>query len=65
MADRRLLRTSEVATALGVDRSTVYRWMQAGVISPEVTTHGGQARFDLDTVRMQLAAASEKDDTPS
>ena len=57
MKTRRLLRTSEVAAALGVDRSTVYRWMRAGVITPETVTHGGQARFDLDKVRRQLEAA--------
>ena len=60
MTERRLLRTSEVAAALGVDRSTVYRWQQAGVITPEVVTHGGQARYDLDTVREQLATAQQE-----
>lgn len=57
--DRRLLRTSEVATALGVDRSTVYRWQRAGVIRPENVTHGKQARWVLDDVRKQLAEAGQ------
>lgn len=62
---RKLLRTSEVAEALGVDRSTVYRWMRAGVITPESKTYGGQARFDLEKVKRQLAESTEAADGAS
>jgi excisionase family DNA binding protein len=60
-SDRRLLRSSEVASALGVSRTTIYRWVQDGVITPELTTHGGQARFDLEAVRRQLEEAQGRE----
>ncbi|MEV1293861.1 helix-turn-helix domain-containing protein [Pseudonocardia sp. NPDC049635] len=57
--DQRLLRSSEVAAALGVSRTTIFRWVKDGVITPEVTTHGGQARFDLEKVKAQLEASRQ------
>jgi predicted site-specific integrase-resolvase len=49
------VRSTDVARALGVDPSTVYRWERAGIIRRDATTAGGQARYNLAKVRQQLA----------
>ena len=50
----RLVSSSVAARSLGVDRSTLWRWQSAGVVSPEFITPGGQARWDLDRLRRSL-----------
>lgn len=54
-----------MAEALGVDRSTVHRWMRAGIISPERRTCGGHTRFDLEKAKRQLADPAEPSDGAS
>ena len=45
-----LYTTSEVARQLGVDDSTVRRWVSSGKVIPAVTTPGGHKRFTEDQV---------------
>lgn len=58
MTDR-LVSSGEVARELGVAVQTVSRWVRRGWIRPEYVTPGGQARFDLDTVKAQLRAQKQ------
>lgn len=48
--------TGKAAATLGVDRATLWRWQQAGLATPAFVTPGGQARWNLDALRRQLAA---------
>ncbi|MEV1294447.1 helix-turn-helix domain-containing protein [Pseudonocardia sp. NPDC049635] len=52
----RLMGSVEAAKAVGVDRTTLARWVAAGKIEPTLTTAGGHHRYDLDDLRRQLAA---------
>lgn len=49
-----LVSANALALALDVDRTTVWRWEQAGRITPAVRTPGGHTRWDVDEVRAQL-----------
>lgn len=50
----RLVSTGEAARHLGVDRSTLGRWVAAGVVTPTRRTIGGQYRWDLDELDRQI-----------
>lgn len=55
----KLLNCQELAAALSVDGSQITHWHQAGTITPEF--HVGKViRFDLASVRAELAAKSPK-----
>lgn len=58
---RRLMTSSEVAAELGLSRSSIARYAAAGYITPELTTPGGQYRWDLEAVRRQLRELRERD----
>lgn len=60
----RLVRASDVALALGVDVSTVYRWERAGIITAATRTAGGQARYHLDDVRREVANHIRRQEDP-
>jgi predicted site-specific integrase-resolvase len=51
---RRLVPTGDAADALGIDRSTLIRWWQAGHVQPASITLGGHARWDVDDLRRQI-----------
>jgi len=51
--DRLTYRPAELAKALGVDQSTVYRWMEAGVV-PSVKIEGVRL-IRVEDVRALLA----------
>lgn len=61
---RRLVSTGEAAQHLGVDRSTLGRWVAAGTVTPTRRTAGGQYRWDLDDLDRQLAALERGDAGP-
>ena len=50
----RLVSTGDAARHLGVDRSTLGRWVAAGVVKPARRTVGGQYRWDLRDLQRQL-----------
>lgn len=53
---RVLVSSSAAARAVGVDRSTLTRWVQRGELRPASRTPGGHLRWDLDDLRRQLDA---------
>jgi 8-oxo-dGTP pyrophosphatase MutT (NUDIX family) len=53
------LNSRAAALALGIGRSTLYRWAQTGYIKPAFVTPSGQRRWDLADVKRQLAAHSD------
>jgi 8-oxo-dGTP pyrophosphatase MutT (NUDIX family) len=55
----RLVPSSRAARALGIARETLWRWQQAGHVRPAYVTPGGQARWDVDDLRRQLAYQQE------
>lgn len=59
---RRLVGTGEAARHLGVDRSTLGRWVAAGIITPARRTAGGQYRWDLDELDAQLEQQQARGD---
>ncbi|WP_093423303.1 MerR family transcriptional regulator [Saccharopolyspora flava] len=54
MPQPKLLTSSQLALELGVSRRSIARYVQAGVLVPEIYTPGGQARFDLEASKRQL-----------
>lgn len=48
--------TRQVADRFGVNIATVRRWVNAGIVTPDVTTPGGHHRFTEANVE-SLAAA--------
>lgn len=56
MTDSRNVPTAEAAQALNVTKSTLLRWMRAGMVTPVSTTVGGHHRWNVDELRRQLAA---------
>lgn len=64
------LSSSAAARALGIGRTTLWRWQAAGHIHPTWRTPRGQARWDLDDLRRQLKPPKEQrvddlDDSPA
>lgn len=54
-----LVGTVEAARAVGLDRSTITRWVHRGQLHPTKRTPGGQLRWDVDDLRRQLAELTE------
>lgn len=50
--------TRQVADRFGVNIATVRRWVNAGIVTPEVTTPGGHHRFSQANVEALAAAHS-------
>lgn len=50
----KLISTGVAADALGVAHFTLFRWWQAGIVTPALVTPGGHARWDLDELKEQL-----------
>lgn len=53
--------SGELATQLGVDTSTIRRWVNSGKLIPHITTPGGHHRFLLEDA---LAALAPRRQTP-
>lgn len=60
MPTERLVTTAELARVLGINTRTIQRWRAQGVLTPEVSTPGGHARWDIEKVKQQLRALSEQ-----
>jgi excisionase family DNA binding protein len=58
--DARLETTRDIARRLNVSPRTIARWVEIGVLVPEVTTPGGQYRFKWEDVQAQLRASRER-----
>jgi DNA-binding transcriptional MerR regulator len=52
--------TGVAARALGVNRGTIARWVQSGLVTPALVTAGGQYRWDLDDLKRQLRERAEE-----
>jgi DNA-binding transcriptional MerR regulator len=61
MTAPRLVTTSELARALGLHMRTIQRYRAEGLITPEVETKGGHARWDVDSVKQQLRELRRKE----
>jgi DNA-binding transcriptional MerR regulator len=65
MPTPRLITTGELARALGLHTRTIQRYRIEGVITPEIETAGGHARWDLEKVKQQLRELRRRgDDAP-
>jgi DNA-binding transcriptional MerR regulator len=51
-----LVTTSELARALGLHMRTIQRYRAEKLITPEIVTKGGHARWDVEKVKQQLRA---------
>lgn len=60
MPKRRLLSSGAAAEELGIDRSTLWRHVNAGNVVPTEITPGGHYRFDIDDLRRQFRELHEK-----
>ena len=63
VAPEELLTTGETAKRLGLSRSTLWRYVKAGLIEPDLITAGGHFRFDPEHVRRQLRALQQRGDS--
>jgi 8-oxo-dGTP pyrophosphatase MutT (NUDIX family) len=59
------LTSKAAAEALGIGRSTLYRWADAGYITPAIITPAGHPRWDLDDLRRQLQNPAHVRDLPA
>lgn len=57
-----LVSTGEAARALGIGRSTLARWHAQGLVSPELVTAGGHARWNVEDLREQLRQMRKRDE---
>ena len=61
MTTPRLVTTGELARALGLHTRTLQRYRAEGLITPEIESKGGHARWDVEKVKEQLRALRRKD----
>jgi DNA-binding transcriptional MerR regulator len=58
----KLVPTGVAAKAIGVGRATLFRWWKDGLVTPEVVTPGGHARWNVADLKAQLRALQQRDD---
>lgn len=58
----RYLTVAEVAALMGVNRSTIQRWINQGVLTPDWRTPSGAARFSEGTVERFMKSLTENDE---
>ncbi|WP_033438515.1 hypothetical protein [Saccharothrix sp. NRRL B-16314] len=56
-----LVSTTLAAKALGIGRTTLHRWWTEGLVTPELVTAGGHARWDVEALKAQLRAMRRTD----
>lgn len=61
MTTPRLVTTSELARALSLHMRTIQRYRADGLITPEIETKGGHARWDVDKVKEQLREMAKRE----
>lgn len=59
--DEPLVPTGDAAKALGIARRTLARWAAEGLVTPDLVTAGGHARWNVDRLREQLRALQQRD----
>ena len=57
----RLVTTGQAAQELGIAPSTLTRWVERGLVAPDLTTAGGHYRWDVDRLRAELRELAERD----
>jgi predicted site-specific integrase-resolvase len=57
-----LVPTGVAAKAIGVDRGTLVRWWQAGIVEPAFVTPGKHARWDIEDLKRQLREQQQRDE---
>lgn len=50
----RLVTSAELARAFGLSARSIQRYRRDGLITPEIVSPGGHARWDIEKVRQQL-----------
>lgn len=55
MPDDRLVSTSDAARAIGISRSTLWRWLKDGLVVPDVHLPGKHMRWSIDNLRAQVS----------
>jgi hypothetical protein len=55
-----LVPTGVAARELGVNATTLQRWVKAGLVKPDLVTPGGHLRWDLDRLRAELRSLRER-----
>jgi excisionase family DNA binding protein len=58
-----LVTTSAAARFLGIDSSTLTRWVHSGVVTPARRTAGGHFRWNLDDLARQMDEISSEPTT--
>jgi DNA-binding transcriptional MerR regulator len=61
MTTPRLVTTSELARAVGLHSRTLQRYRAEGLITPEVESKGGHARWDVEKVKEQLREMARRE----
>ena len=57
-----LVATGVAARELGIDRGTLVRWWQHGLVTPAIITAGAHARWDIQDLRQQLKDRRQRDE---
>jgi hypothetical protein len=57
-----LVPTGDAAKAIGVNKRTLERWVQRGLVKPTILTPGGHGRWDVDDLKAQLREKRERDE---
>jgi DNA-binding transcriptional MerR regulator len=62
MTTPRLITTRELARQIGLSERTIQRYRAEGLITPEIESKGGHARWDVESVKRQLREMRQKDE---
>jgi DNA-binding transcriptional MerR regulator len=62
MTTPRLVTTRELARQIGLSERTIQRYRAEGLITPEIESKGGHARWDVESVKRQLREMRQKDE---
>jgi DNA-binding transcriptional MerR regulator len=57
-----LVTTRELARAIGLSERTIQRYRAEGLITPEIESKGGHARWDIESVKRQLRAMRQREE---